>query len=204
MTWEETVGQYAGSKLLGGTLKPKATWDTLTDEEFLAVVMSRIAGFTVPIQQAERLVRSHMAIAKNVVSGNQVQAGYVSEPVLAGGSKLLSAELGGFGCSSMTKKLATCFSASPISAGDVGEIAAIVVLLKAMDMCCRQSNFQEELLPACSLTNFLDTLLGEVWREKITTKLNNVDGFQPAEFLAALANQAVSFNHFFRIELEEE
>eukprot|EP00961_Rhodomonas_salina_P138772 1867072-Rhodomonas_salina.1 len=110
----------------------------LDDEDVLAIVLSRVAGFFIPHQYAEKLVLSHMAITKHISTSSSnsiITAMYLSEPSLAAGSMVLSWRLGGFGSVAMLCRLRKVFSSSPFHPGDVGEIAVIIVFLKAMDKC---------------------------------------------------------------------
>jgi len=200
-TWTETLGVYAASKLLGGK-KPHlaSSWAKLTEAEFFAVLMSRIAGYVVPFEDAEKLVRSHMAIARKMSQEKCVVASYGSEPLLAGGSKELCLQMGGLACVSMVQRLTRYYSKVPANGGDIGELAAAMILLKAMDKCCENTGHSERLFPACSVTTFLDVLLGSRWRTKVMAAITSSSKFMdPNLFLEELKIGTVSFNHFFRI-----
>ena len=196
--WTDTVGQFAVAKLRGGKRGGDGTsWKDLDNEEFLAVVLSRVAGFFVPTGDLEKLVRSHMAYARRVTKDGVVYAEFCSEPALAGGARLFADELGGYGSSQMIRRLLEIVSNAPVNSGDIGELAAVIILLKAMDLAsCHQS---EKIFPSCSVTKFLDTLLGSGWREKVAQDLPRNGTITPEEFLLQLGNRSVSFNHFFRL-----
>jgi len=170
----------------------------------LSLTYSRICGYFIPLQDAETLVRSHMATAVGVTDNGQIQSTYFPEPSLAAGSQYVCDELGGYGSADMVKQLSKIIRSNPSNPGDVGEVATCMILLKVMDKLHRPvrddpSEESSPKFPIVSVSQFLDTLLGESYNdiEQFKKVFNDLGGKIDWD------NLVISFNHFFRAEFPE-
>eukprot|EP00961_Rhodomonas_salina_P168466 2270769-Rhodomonas_salina.1 len=81
-----------------------------------------------------------MAYAGRITKDRVVYAEFCSEPALGGGARLIADELGGYGRSQRIHRLLEIVSNAPVNSLDIGELAAVIILLKAMDLAsCNQS-----------------------------------------------------------------
>eukprot|EP00293_Proteomonas_sulcata_P000878 CAMPEP_0184326670 /NCGR_PEP_ID=MMETSP1049-20130417/142677_1 /TAXON_ID=77928 /ORGANISM="Proteomonas sulcata, Strain CCMP704" /LENGTH=599 /DNA_ID=CAMNT_0026648873 /DNA_START=2466 /DNA_END=4263 /DNA_ORIENTATION=+ len=146
----------------------------------------------------------YMATAVGVTDNGQIQSTYFPEPSLAAGSQYVCDELGGYGSADMVKQLSKIIRSNPSNPGDVGEVATCMILLKVMDKLHRPvrddpSEESSPKFPIVSVSQFLDTLLGESYNdiEQFKKVFNDLGGKIDWD------NLVISFNHFFRAEFPE-
>jgi len=210
MSGPDAKYQWAAAKLMCATdvstlpakVSPSASEFRETGmPRLLAILFARVAGLIIPSTQAEAMVASHMATAINYVDGSIV-ARYFSEPALAEGSKFVLRQMRWTMCApEFVNSICTEMSKSPPHAGDLGEMAACMILLQVMDGADLRPT------PSISAAEFLGRLVGPSWQEELRLRLcpggavtRSAATRDGAKFFFSMSHGMVSYNHFVRVK----
>jgi len=198
--WRTLQGAEAGwqgpIELVGLKLQGGAELTKLSLEGLCALTYCRVPVL-LPHIVALKAVRSHMATALKFESSTCI-ATYASEPALAAAAAAMCKKRP-VSLRTRLTALANVCSASPLSAGGVGEMLACVLLLEARDSCC--TNLKGDPFQAVDVGTFLEALamnpIAALQKELATTT------FRDQEFNASnwsLPGGAVRFNHFVHLD----